>query len=742
MSKFYQVCYGKIDEGWDIVNASGNIPAFVTDFFRKYSAGCVDEITKIKKNEKLPEDFCLYEIISEEGIVCVLRAKMDDVDMQGRSKMFVHGYLFVEEDIWKDVNGIMGIADNNFNFDPVSTKEIPDYLEYDEKRYFDAIRKKLEINNECWENLLACVYMVVSSKRDFPLQIKSSLNTTEIKDVIFCILTSLPYSLRQKLSFSNARSFGQVDIKRIMFVENVANGWYFDLQTGETNVALDIVKEQPEKFPSLYAALELSATEFEAYCEKIDGVLEAMGIKSNAGFDEVTLANKFLLNIERLNEKTDEELTEYMLKLLKEMPIGNEYVDDFIAKVLYKYDERGLIPNEYILQPMIVRNDETPSPDYVEVYKRIQTRVLMDKGQGDLLAFMKEQYYKCKSIFEDWCITLLKFPNGEENIIAFYEYLIREQRNINDLVKIKENAKNYWQNLSVKTAALSVCLQITNESVSNCNINENSCEQHLQELKNVLGNLFGERAVPDLFNKKCFPILAEAFWKKFDFKNFRFEKVCIDNCCCMQLKNNEVSRNVELLVEIYRICRDYMLERVIYNDVERAIGRFVQENTLANQQLEDVTPIIQEHLLERMEEETSRHFVMWELIARLDDPVLNPLERMVEWKLPVICNAENFKVALMESSRMQRKVEKILQWLQGKDGKGGILASGNLDTELQKTFKQEIKILSEYKKKQAEILKKQEKEEKKEMAKQKDTKPAKQKEEKAGLFGGIFGKRK
>ena len=128
-------------------------------------------------------------------------------------------------------------------------------------------------------------------------------------------------------------------------------------------------------------------------------------------------------------------------------------------------------------------------------------------------------------------------------------------------------------------------------------------------------------------------------------------------------------------------------------------SRVLADLKLTNRDYFAILSCTRNFLYEAMKHEGDRHFVTWTKIARLDGTEnANPLARMMEWSLPVLCDEEVFAENFDASPRMRSQYQTILDWIIGEDQKSGLLAMLESGDEMAKTLKKEAKLLLDYKK--------------------------------------------
>lgn len=761
---FYQACYGKPGNNWQLLNLSKDTPPHMVSFFESIGNSCTPQ--SIGSDTLLDKDgnqIVLYELVSAENTICVLRAKYGERDSFGRPKMFAHGFMFPAEGSYREPAELLSIADSNFNFSDESTLNIPTQLSKDDKLSLEEAISicKMDSDSSKWKQLMKCVYAMLSSSVDYPLYIRCNGDLNTIKASIMCILSALPYSLRYQLSFANADSLSYAKFKRIMFVETLPQySYFFDLESGDTNLTSEIseIDQYPEKYAAFCAFIRMPSDEFKRYCDSIQYILETLSFGYAADIDETNLAHLFLESVESLDALNDSELMKRLLELLVKAPMKNSFADDYIAKVLNKFNERGLLPTETIFKRIELRFDKTSSGAFVNIYKKIRMRVLLSKGSADMVSFLSGQYTKSKSNFGEYVQIVQSIPNGKEVIELFFKGKTEECQSYEEVIRINEDILCYsCASRETKQVVYIRLREIAIGHFINTPILHANYKHEFELLKNDLKQIYGSNS------NKIFDIISKdavsTFWSKFDYSDLEFKKKYFDNCLSMKpadFKDSMALRkfsDVSLLSNIYGAVRNYKETSGSSNywEIEQEVSEFDQKKDLDTPEAKIVLQKLEDFLCKSLySTEGSRHFCMWLKIIQLGEGEgFNPISSFINWELPVICDPDCFESSFRESERMREKGNTIKRWLSEAINEP---AYYQISTESIKILKRDIKAIDDYRKEIAaderRRLKEQQKEEKKSAQISSDyTLPdalssQKAPKSKKSLFGGLFGGKK
>lgn len=758
---FYQACYGKPRNNWQLLNVSKDTPPQMVSFFESLGNSCTPQsIGSDIITDKEGNQIILYELISAENTICILRAKYGERDGFGRPKMFAHGFMFPAEGVYKDPAELLSISDSNFNFSDETTSDIPDQLKRDSKLSLEEALSFCNMDQSKWKQLMKCVYAMLSSPTDYPLYVQCNSNLITIKAAIMCILSALPFSLRYQLSFSNANSLTYSKSKRIMFVESVPEGSnYFNLESSETNLLSEIseIDQYPERYEAYHAFADMPANQFEDYCNDIQYALDRLSFGYAAELDETNLAHLFISGTDSLESFSDTDLMKLLLELLVKAPMNNNFADDYISEVLKKLVERALIPTDAIFKRIEQRSYKTSSDDFIDAYKKVRMRALLSKGNSEVFSFLGEQYEKSKDLFGEWVQMIRCIPDGEKTIEQFFEKKIGGCHTYEEVVTVHEEILRFFEYSNIMSRAVGNQLnsiarkRFLESSISNINY-----EMEFDVLKRVLDNISTSN------REKNFDAISKGiildFWKKLDYSDFEFNKQCVDNCYTMRpgpigLNNPFVSTkfaNLWWLSRIYREvekCKEGLSE---YWNVEDEVIKY-DESRFHKDEAEVILSKLKDYLYKSLHStEGSRHFCTWMIFIQLGEETHNPIPAFMRLKLPVVCDPECFEEAFKESKRMRKMGSDIKRWLSAVIDDPERYHIGADDV---KTLKKNLKFTDDYYKEKVAEDKRKLKEQRKSEKKTDDdyfeyeppgrnTHAEKEPEAKKSLLGGLFGGKK
>ena len=769
--KFYQACFGKPNNvNWGLFNCSDNIPANLSSFYEKAeNSNTPQNLNNDDMIDKHGNPICIYEILTQENIVAVSKIQYGSRDNMGRPKMFAHGFLFGDtEDVLRDINNILSISDDNFKFDIDETKHIPNDLIIDNKYNLRNAMQETGIDDDNLIKLMSCIYTSLTSATDYPLYIVSSRKDKVLKPLVYCIFSLLPYSLRYNLSVSNANNFARAQFKNVMIVDKTYNnGYFFNLDTFETNLDLSDVKNHREKYPFIYRMAKIGVERFGEYCSLLQKQLEKMQLQDSRDYNIVKLADTFIGGTEILDGFDDQELTRFLLETSTYAPMQNSYIDSFIAVIAEKYNSRGMIPNEALMRRLQVRGEKTSSTQYLSIYKQLQMKSLMQSGTDAVIKFLGEQRIAGWDRFVEWCQYLNNIKSGTKIIEKYYALRLSMSQTVSEIMNIYKESTTVISFVELHNIANSKCFDIIKSKLISKDATNNDYSAILEEYTNTYtminpskGNIECQCNVDKLINE---------YWNRFDIAEFEFTEESIINYKCMELEGdaNHTYSIVRYLIKFYSYFESndkigvFPLDE-IYPDVEKMLMFFEKKAGLTYSQLNILAPKMQKIILQKLNSKSyiKHGFVFWFRVAAFgyEGTGVNPFKNMLKWNLPVIVEDEVFAKATT-SDRFMRHLSELIDSLGGSEGRKGFIDDFDNKGEDYKLLKKRLNTMCDL---EESIYKKAKKEEAKARKEEKQRaknnrivyednnvteyeeqptkyKHAKKEPEKKGLFSNIFG---
>ena len=730
--EFYQACYGKPDGiHWEVFNDT--VPDALDSYktvFSKAASYCGPDMIRSVLGGRLPQD--LYELVLLNDVTCVFRAKYGnagadaDTAQDTRDVMFAHGFLFDTVNAAEHPEYVLSIRDENFRFDVSATKTQPASLSCEAALTVDTAMAKARLTKETWNTLMACIYAQRDNRSDASLFIKSS-GRDQMKALIYCIFQALPKQLRFLFAFSNENSisgtmFGKnsagdmIQPQRIFFTDVIpAQAYYFDPSTGETNYDLRDIENGVVTYPSYDAFCNYSPGVYAEYCDLLSKTMSDLGLPALASLGEIELASLFVEGSSNLEAMDEKGLWRYLLNLIKklrESRIQTLYTDEYIANVLEICDHKGFTPNDRIMDYLNNLSARTESPRLVEIYKKLQMRILMNCGEEEIARFLEQEYKKGGEIFHGWCQRIMDLKDGNISVRKFYEKRMQATLDYQGVDNVYKDGKVHLNDTEWDNTALRQFVRLALGRMDYSNLQISDYGNEFICLQKALLKTF--ESLGDSAYRAAYENICDHFWWNFDIASFSFTANCIDNC---RRIGEEYSTGFEPLYDIYDIVVDYQYHRM---DSDTAFERIFfsiknleddrNPDSFEPEELVVIYPKIQAFILNEMHRCRRTAFTKWLKLAILTGKGKNPIEVMYRWNLPVICDADLFGELLQNDEEMQEKLHEIAHWISGDRATPGALDSLSDVPDAVKTLKREAKAIADFEKKENAFAKKQERE--------------------------------
>lgn len=598
--KFYQACFGKPDEKWQLFNMAEDMPQNLISAFEGFGNGCTPQTIGtdilVDRNDN---PVLLYELLPLENAMCVLRAKYGETDNAGRAKTFVHGFLCDDEACFKDPSVMLTVAEENFFFTPEETAAIPQEIVLTEKLGNAQAAALAGLDKEKQNRLMQCVYAMLTSPTDYPLYLYCDGDLKKEKAVIQCILSALPYPLRHQISFANADTLSYGIYKRIMLVDRKKDGVrFFDLRTGEHNLDEEIrdIEESPAQYPTYYTFAESTQEEFDLYCDQLCAVMKNLEMENVDAYEYINLAHIYLAGTDRILAQDDLGMMRSLLELLARSP-RNPYADDFIATVLQNGEERSVVWPDAIVERVEERGEGTASALFKEAYRSIHVHAFLRQDDAAIEEALQKQYSEGEEAFNAFCDMLTPIPAGRAHICAFLKKKIETARTYESVERAYGEARAYIRGTEtededdlaaakeyIKEIRPLACRQIVNILLS-LTVERPLCNGNYEaELETACAVI--KRSIvtkPQHYDeavKEVYALVTKRFWERFRPADFEFVQQCADNCRNMMdydkpnpFHADDNNRSlVQSLIDVFDVAQDFAERRTdVARDVEQAV---------------------------------------------------------------------------------------------------------------------------------------------------------------------------
>lgn len=707
--EYCRASYGKPDNiNWEIYDVSDNITPSMLEFYRKI--GTTQAPDNIDKNNFLDEDgkgkdLRVYEIISEDGIVCFSQVfyKMGAVDNNGRKTMISKGILFDKTmHILSSPEKIMAI--NPISFDNC---EISSSLIYDVEYTLESAMSILHIDYQQIVDMMNCVYMLLKDTMNDTLFIVCNEPYEKFRPLAYIIYSLLPFSMRYSLKMTTLNQYNHQG-KNIVFTDKVSSSvTFYDIEEGKSSIEKNKLDEVKHNEVLLQRIVENPKSFSSEYCILLQQQLEKMGIPDTKDFDELKLADILSKGEKYYQSKDNMELLKFALEIISTAPVGNNYIDEYITNLLEEIYFRKIPVNESILKRISFRNEKTSYKELTKIAEKMEVDLLTSKSEAEVIQFLENLRLVKETKFNKYVAYIKETENGEIIITDYYINQINKCKTREDIHRQWDECHDYIQNKELKQCIHKSLFNIAKEKLIDSLKSGKSCARILEEYTVDVKQIY-----PKVSQEKMNEVrstLMNSYWKAFNIKMFRFHACDIENYICMEKEDNRKYLSIIPLIELYNMVQKYYNyePREFMFSLEKHIEKF-QRNSFDVEEKIYINEMIQKYIVETLPYEfRCEHFVFWYKIADLNTnhmEYVNPFKNMLGWKLPVICDEDCFYDAL-ESSRMESHIEEYIDKLHGSKYIDGCLKM--LDSK-----SKEYSLLSSRAKCMEEYLKEKEKEKK------------------------------
>jgi len=522
---FYQACFTRIgsqglNDGWQTLNNSENIPSNALSNFTRFQNGNILQSNADITN--LPNQNIL-ELQSDNNFIYLTKINYAIKDRNGRPSMFAHGYIFDANDFAKNPNFVLNVDKSNFNFNPADTEIIPKNLILTDKndtKLSDAI-KNCYMNQETFETLILCIYFMTESKTKSSIHVKCDCSddiTDEfIRNFMYCIYSSIPFSMRKKISFS----IGEIpnsSVKTIIFDKEIKNDCkYFIPNTNKNNILNETQKKRWENYNFIkYIFQNFNNTNTEKYFEQLEQKAMLFGNSQSISMDIYKISHELLFENDnkRKIELSDEDYCKRLNEYLSIQLNQYTYLDNLLSDLLYEILEQKILLNEILTEKLYKKFEKTESNALIEAGYMFNAVKIQKMQQNDGAKLLYNNYYNHNPItFSNISNILSANKKGLAIIKTFFdefiminekidkEYILNFYEQTKDLNKV-DYIKTYLNELSQKFARN----LLKNENPTNI----------INKMLKLLNIIFkNDQNLIDL----CINEIKLNFWNNFEFEN-------------------------------------------------------------------------------------------------------------------------------------------------------------------------------------------------------------------------------
>jgi len=626
--KFYQACYGKDNTGWGIFNISSDIPSEALTFFERVGSNCNPHLL----NETIDEEYEIFKIVSDKGFSCVYKSKYAGRDNFGRPKMFTHGFILDSLDYINNPDTVLSISNSNYRYSIEETSVMPEVLQTE---YYEMPYK---LNTE----LLKCVYILLASKYDFPLYVICDTSEKTIKTIIHSILMALPISLRSNLSFSNSEAVISSGEKIIVFSQNLPqDGYFYSVNDNKTNLTDELKRFDSDVscFPSFTRFIQLNDIDFLNYCKLLEKKLKLLNLSDKPSVENISVADKLIFSENEINQLDDKSLLIFVRELLLALPLKNENLDGYISVSLKLCCERRISIPLPIFKRAAVRFENTNSIEYEQSFLNIIRFLFAENNDEYANNFLIWIYERSHDFFCKWKDIFI----SNKIKVDFSEICLtisKDFKSVNDYQDISNCFDLNDLNQESKIDFLKRLIDIANNDLFKTSFADYEKIYHqLQTVSSEFPN----------YKKAILDRVAENYWNSFSFKILEFEEACIKALSFIK----PVPKKVIDIIEIYKTVELNQSGETIKNTFN-----FFEGTALHTEECQCLSKKLIGFLSIKISEKYKKsNFQFWYYLSEKACPD-NPISIMIEYKMPVICDTDDFRREL-SSDNFSGNVSKL-----------------------------------------------------------------------------------
>lgn len=428
-NRVLQCCYtnasqevnGKISSGWKAVSVSADIPSDAyTTCVKLQSANSTIQSTMLDETGNVLN---LLEIVGDGNYLYIMRSQYGLLDRLGRPNMFSHAFILPcrEIEFASDPNNYLTIAKENFKDNEEAASITDGGLIMNEDFDLEEAIRECQLTDQTFATLIQCVYTQFSNKKSAkPLFIQYDGTERNMMNILFCIYSAIPLSMRRRLSVASAFTSNTVD-KNIIFSINAKDKeQYIIPNTGENN----ILTSRMERKISRLGFVDYTAQKHVTLDEP--GYFRALEEKAIELGDSVA-ANELILKIAHLqlgdvdiSQIDDDDLDARLSDALRSNSVGSDAMDKYIAEMLEEVTKRKLYltdENEESLAYRLENPTEILSVA-AERYNFYRFSMLPTRDAAKKLSKMTSM------VFEKYRSKLSKTENGLRILDCYYSDVV------------------------------------------------------------------------------------------------------------------------------------------------------------------------------------------------------------------------------------------------------------------------------------------------------------------------------
>lgn len=274
-----------------------------------------------------------------------MRSQYGLLDRLGRPNMFSHAFILPckEIEFASDPNNYLTISSENFKDNEDAASEQNVEMIWNEGFNLEEALKKAQLSDKNYATLIQCVYTQFSNKKSAkPLFIQYDGTEENMMNILFCIYSAIPLSMRRKLSVASVVTSNTVDKNIIFSINAKEKEQYIVPNTGENNILTNRMERKISRLGFVdYTAQKHVTLDEPRYFRALEEKAIELGDSAAANELILKIAHLQLGNVD-ISQIDDDDLDAMLSDALRSNSIGSDSMDKYIAEMLEEVTKRKL----------------------------------------------------------------------------------------------------------------------------------------------------------------------------------------------------------------------------------------------------------------------------------------------------------------------------------------------------------------------------------------------------------------
>ena len=527
MSDVYQCCYtharraegDAVSAGWDTVAVlpEEGVPPEALRQCRAYQNA--DAPTRPGVVDERGDLLRLYEIAGDGDYVYVLRTQYGHTDMLGRPSMFSHAFFFPLEDpdVLEDPNTFLSLDPGLFQTTEEAAEQWDGQAPVTDPLDLPRAMELAGLDQERWLTLLRCVFAQMSDeKAPQPLYIQYDGSWQQLRALLYCVYTGLPFYLRRRLSVASSANALNLN-KHLVFSERAGDAArHLFPETGENTLLTSRLLRKIERYGFVdYAARELDPEEALDFFWDLEDLSEGLGDPSASNPLVLMLACQLSIHEDGVPSFSNEELLRSLSAALR-CGVHGDVLENAMAGILDEILSRKLDLTEETDAALRERAAHTASAALVQAELRYSVRQLCrlpDEEAAGILAAMQEEEF---TRYRDALIAAPE-EGGLRVLEGYYQGMLEEEVDWNLLFQVWDLSAAMPTRPGLAKRMEELAFALYDQDAYPDRDAAGAYERYAALMERLLPELD-----PGLSYEDCLISALEVFWERVHFSDFSF----------------------------------------------------------------------------------------------------------------------------------------------------------------------------------------------------------------------------